>query len=213
MARMDAANAYLESKGYKGTLQFTGGIATAGNYETFQASPHKLTGKGHDSPYGVKMDIGQASIEQVVNARGQKASMSLIDEAIKSEKAWKGAKVVNEGDHRDILWASGEVRNIVRGAKENKKQWVEAAKQTIAIRSDEAKKATAEAQADKNKGLTSAESEKIRNEEEKLKALKVARDDLENIKKQPDQFFTGNEAISSILKDTVIFSHYQKSQP
>ena len=212
MARMDAANAYLESKGYRGTLKFTGGIATAGNIETLQASPHKLTGKGHDNPYGIKMDIGQASIDQVVNAQGKKAPMSLIDEAIKSEGAWEGAKVVNEGDHRDILWASGELRNMVRGAKENKKQWVEAAKQTIEIRKEEVKKATAEAQEDKNNGLTSAQSEKIKNEEEKLAALKTAQSDLRTLEKQPDQFFTGNEAVSSVLKDTVVFAQYQKNQ-
>ena len=32
-------------------------------------------------------------------------------------------------------------------------------------------------------------------------------------KATPEMFFTGNEAVSSVLKDTVIFAQYQKSQP
>lgn len=212
MARMDAANAYLESKGYRGTMKFSGGIATAGNIETYQASPHKLTGKGHDSPYAAKMDIGQRSIEQVVNARGQRASMSLIDEAIKSEKAWSGAKVVNEGDHRDILWVSGGTRNIVRGAKDNKQQWVEAAKQTIAVRKEEWMKEEAEAQKGDSEGGKTITENELQKIEEKRKAYVQASKDLDNIKSQPSTFFTGNEMVSSVLKDSLILQQYQKQQ-
>lgn len=120
MERMDKANAFLESQGYKGSLQFSGGIATAGNIQELQASPHKLTGKGHDSPYGAKFDIGQSSISQVINAQGAKASYSLIDKAIKT--GWENAKIRSEGDHRDVLWVPGTIRTAVRESKENKVQ-------------------------------------------------------------------------------------------
>ena len=120
MERMDKANAFLESQGYAGRMTFSGGIATAGNIETLQASPHRLTGKGHDSPVGAKFDIGQQSINQVVNSKGSRASLSLIDRAIR--EGWENADISPEGDHRDVYWVSGKVRTEVRENKEAEAQ-------------------------------------------------------------------------------------------
>ena len=183
MARMDAANAYLESKGYQGAMQFTGGIATAGNFETLQASPHKL--KGHDSPYAAKFDIGQRSINQVVNNRGQRASLALIDEAIKSEGAWSGATVRNEGDHRDVYWVSGDIRSNVREGKEAKKETIEAARKSIAVlREDWLKE---EQEAKKDGKITEEEDAAIK---ERYSRMNEAKADLVTLEKENPTSFS-----------------------
>ena len=128
MERMDKANEALRKMGYSGSMQFTGGIATAGNIKTLQASPHRLTGKGHDSPYGAKFDIGQSSINTIINAQGKKASASIIDKVIRA--GWENANIRSEGDHRDVTWIPAWVRTHVRDEKEQK---IEAPKKSIAI--------------------------------------------------------------------------------
>lgn len=210
MARMDAANAALESKGYRGTLTFSGGIATAGNFDTLQASPHKLTGKGHDSPYGAKFDIGQSSINQAINERGQRASLATVDWAIK--QGWENAHISNEGNHRDVLWVSGDTRTSVRDAKKNREDWMEAARKTIAVRRDELLKEEQKAKAeDSEGGINITENEKALISK-KYQALDTAKQDLKTLQDQPASFFTGNDSVSRILKDTIIAAQYEAMQ-
>lgn len=199
-ARLDAANAYLESKGYRGALEFSGAIGTAGNFARKIASPHNLTGKGHDSPYAAKYDIGQQSMASVVNARGERASVGLIDEALTSEEAWYGAKIRSESDHRDLLWVSGDTRTKVRGYKEKKKEIIEAAQTSIALKQGEAELMKTLADVDKNNGLTT--SQNIEAEKSVKGELAGMKKDLEELRKTYNSSFsvTGMKELSNRMK-------------
>lgn len=199
MERMDRANEELRKMGYSGSMQFTGGIATAGNIETLQASPHRLTGKGHDSPYGAKFDIGQSSINTIINAQGRRASASIIDKAIRA--GWENADISPEGDHRDVTWIPAWVRTHVR---EEKSQKAEASKKSIAIEenkntSKEDKKAE---EINKPKSLVDQNPDNklwnnpITKQAQKLTAMNANNDGFID--------FTGNRNTNSYVKRAVL---------
>ena len=99
-------------------------------------------------------------------------------------------------------------------AKQLQKDYVVAAEQSIKIKKEELEKAKKDAKAEgseEDKKISASEQKIIDQKEAEVKKYEGYKKTIQDA--TPDQFFTGNDALSSVLKDTVIFAQYQKSQP
>lgn len=232
-ARLDAANRYLESKGYKGNLQISAGIATAGSQrgDEWKHSPHKLTGKGHDSPYGAKIDVGESSMRLVTNAAGQVASHSLIKEALGSAEAFyspngKGIEYEDTkgNEHFDIHYIPGSIKKLMDqgvvapsipisdSPEKNKEAVIEATKASVRMAEKDYNDYLQEVTKG-NKDLTLAEQEALTEKAKVWTNAKEAQKKIEKLNvKEFEGDYTGNLKVSKILTGIVDFSNFSKPQ-
>lgn len=202
-------------------LMYTSGMSS-------KDSPHKKGGwKSHSNRYGLSTDIAGVgwTLEEskmaypiLLNALKEKGFDAKVEDTTGFTTV---DKMKGDNLHIDIkppknVTTEGALVNLRHNkeVKEIQKQYVKAAEQSIGIKKQELEDAK-----EKAKGKDSEEGEKVSVAEQKaIDEKKAEVKKYEGYKKTiqdatPDQFFTGNDALSSVLKDTVIFAQYQKSQP
>ena len=140
-------------------------------------------------------------------------------------KAWGGGKMIIHGDPKGgILGMHGHLQEAMTAEdRENwaayqedlkdQKRWVEATKQSVAIKKKELEKAEKDAKDENSAGgknITDAEQKVIDTKKAELAKYEGMKKTMD--KATPEMFFTGNEMISNIMKDTLIYQQYQKQQ-
>ena len=207
-----------KAKGIDSITQLTGGIKTAGRYQGFQPSYHE--GKEHSNLVDAAVDFVSR------DSLGRNITDELNKKGVYREVWGKDAYVHGEGNgitgqHAHMgSYASAEGREIwnlyKQSAKENKtdkKDWAEATQKSLKIANDDWNKAISKAQSKDSEGgqtITDKEAAEIEVKRKRYQDLKEKAKLIEQT--PPEQFYTGNELLSSVLKDSLILQQYQSRQ-
>ena len=116
--------------------------------------------------------------------------------------------------NKDVISEGGRV-NLRHNdeAKQIQKDYMVATEKSIKIKEEELKKLKEEAVSEDSEGgkdKTEKEQKAIELKEAELNKYKQYKKVVKDA--TPDQFFTGNEMLSSVLKDSLILQQYQSRQ-
>lgn len=202
-------------------LLFTSGMSTLN-------SPHKKgKWKSHSNQYGFGFDLagtGWSSkdyetaipvIKDFYKDKGLEAKFEAISGFTDPSKDMRNAHIdvkpiqnmMAEGAKENKEAYLKEHKEEIEAAKDRKKFFEETAKKTIAIRSQELNEAQKKALEDDK--IDENEKKVI---EEKERAWNIANQDRQTITKMSAADFTGNEVMSSVLKDSLNLMHCQPKQ-